>query len=92
MNAILITLLVTFGFVMLLSVAYKPKINKNVQNIRVPKKPVSKEIVMGPENPIWMKMYAEEMAKQKTALTANVLKKWIADDIKIELRPDIVIH
>jgi hypothetical protein len=39
-----------------------------------------------------MKMYAEEMAKQKTALTANVLKKWIADDIKIELRPDIVIR
>ena len=92
MNAILITLLVTFGFVMLLSVAYKPKIKKNVPNIRVPKKLVSKKIVMGPENPLWMKMYAEEMAKQKTALTANVLKKWIADDIKIELRPDIVIR
>ena len=92
MNAILITLLVTFGFVMLLSVTYKPKIKKNVKNIRVPKKSVSKKIVMGPENPLWMKMYAEEMAKQKTALTANVLKKWIADDIKIELRPDIVIR
>jgi hypothetical protein len=37
-------------------------------------------------------MYAEEMAKHKTALTASVLKEWIADDIKIELRPDIVIH
>ena len=92
MNAILITLLVTFGFVMLLSVAYKPKISKKRPNIRVPKESVSKEIVMGPENPLWMKMYAEEMAKQKTALTANVLKKWIADDIKIELRPDIVIR
>ena len=92
MNAILITLLVTFGFVMLLSVTYKPKIKKNFPNIRVPKKSVSKKIVMGPENPLWMKMYAEEMAKQKTALTANVLKKWIADDIKIELRPDIVIR
>ena len=44
---------------------------------------------MGPENPVWMKMYAEEMAKRKTALTANVLKKWIADDIRIELRPDV---
>jgi hypothetical protein len=92
MNAILITLLVTFGFLMLLSVTYKPKIKKNVQNIRVPKKLVSKKVVMGPENPLWMKMYAEEMAKQKTALTANVLKKWIADDIKIELRPDILIR
>ena len=92
MNAISITLLVTFGFVMLLSVTYKPKIKKNVKNIRVPKKSVSKKIVMGPENPLWMKMYVEEMAKQKTALTANVLKRWIADDIKIELRPDIVIR
>ncbi|MBT6662119.1 MAG: hypothetical protein HOB58_03040 [Nitrospina sp.] len=43
---------------------------------------------MGPENPAWMKMYAEEMAKRKTALTANVLKKWIAEDTTIELRPD----
>ena len=92
MNAILITLLVTFGFVMLLSVTYKPKTRKKIQNIRVPKKSISKKVVMGPENPLWMKMYAEEMAKQKTALTASVLKKWIADDIKIELRPDIVIH
>ena len=44
---------------------------------------------MGPENPAWMKMYVEEMAKRKTALTANVLKKWIAEDTRIELRPNI---
>ena len=44
---------------------------------------------MGPENPAWMRMYTEEMARRKTALTANVLKKWIADDTRIELRPDI---
>ena len=92
MNEILITLLVTFGFVILLSVACKPKTRKKVQNIRVPKKSISEKVVMGPENPLWMKMYAEEMAKHKTALTASVLKEWIADDIKIELRPDIVIH
>jgi hypothetical protein len=92
MNEILITLLVTFGFVMLLSVTYKPKIRKKVQNIRTPKKSISKKVVMGPENPLWMKMYVEEMAKHKTALTANVLKQWIADDIKIELRPDILIR
>jgi len=92
MNAILITLLVTFGFVMLLLVTYKPKTRKKVQNIRVPKKSIPKKVVMGPENPLWMKMYAEEMAKHKTALTAGVLKQWIADDIKIELRPDIVIR
>ena len=92
MNAILIILLTTFGFVILLSVTYKPKPRKKVQNIRVPKKSISEKVVMGPENALWMKMYAEEMAKHKTALTASVLKEWIADDIKIELRPDIVIH
>ena len=92
MNAILITLLVTVGFVMLLLVTYKPKTRKKVHNTRVPKKSISEQVVVGPENPLWMKMYAEEMAKHKTALTASVLKEWIADDIKIELRPDIVIH
>jgi len=44
---------------------------------------------MGPENPAWMRMYTEEMAKRKTAMTAKVLKKCIADDTRIELRPDI---
>ena len=77
---------------MLLLVTYKPKTRKKVQNIRVPKKSISEKVVMGPENPLWMKMYAEEMAKHKTALTAGLLKQWIADDIKIELRPDIVVR
>ena len=44
---------------------------------------------MGPENPVWVQMYTEEMAKRNTAQTANVLKKWIADETRIELRPDI---
>ena len=53
------------------------------------KKLKPKKIIMGPENPAWLKMYVEEMAKRKTALSANVLKKWIAEDTRIELRPDI---
>ena len=89
MNAILITLLVIFGFVMLLAIAYKPVPSKKPKIDRFSKQPKPKKTVMGPENPAWMKMYAEEMAKRKTALTANVLKKWIADDIRIELRPDL---
>ena len=88
MNAILITLLITFGFAMLLAATYKPIPSKKLKKIRLPKQPKPKEIVMGPENPVWIKMYAEEMAKRNTALTANVLKKWIADDPKINFRPD----
>ena len=89
MNAISITLLITFGFVMLLAVTYKPIPSKSPRTKRSSKKVKAKKIVMGPENPVWMKMYTEEMAKRNTALTANVLKKWIADDTRIELRPDI---
>ena len=89
MNAFLITLLVTFGFAMLLAATYKPVSRKDSTTNRLLNQPKPKKIVMGPENPAWMRMYAEEMAKRKTALTANVLKKWIADDIRIELRPDL---
>ena len=89
MNTILTTLLITFGFAMLLAVTYKPvSRTKSKKNI-IRRQPKLKKIVMGPENPAWMKMYAEEMAKRKTALTANVLKKWIAEDTTIKLRPDI---
>jgi len=34
---------------------------------------------MGPENPLWVKMYAEEMAKHNTAQTTAVVKKWIKE-------------
>ena len=88
MNAFLITLLVAFGFAMLLATTYKPVSRKELKkNISV--QPRLKKVVMGPENPAWMRMYTEEMAKRKTAMTAKVLKKWIADDTRIELRPDI---
>ena len=89
MNAFLITLLVTFGFAMMLAATYKPVSRKKSTTNRLSKQPKPKKIVMGPENPVWMRMYTEEMARRKTALTANVLKKWIADDTRIELRPDI---
>ena len=89
MNTILITVLITFGFALLLAVTYKPVARKEPKNDPLPEQPKLKKIIMGPENPAWMKMYVEEMAKRKTALTASVLKKWIAEDTKIELRPDI---
>jgi hypothetical protein len=89
MNSIFITLLITFGFVALLAATYKPISRKDPKINRLPKKTKQKKIVMGPDNPLWVQMYTEEMAKRNTALTANVLKKWIADDTRIELRPDI---
>ena len=98
MKFIFIILLITFSIVILtafflrsrkrgkrtLYVGGKPTIKKK----KKAKPPISKEKIMGPENPLWVKMYAEEMAKRNTALTANVLKKWIADDPKINFRPD----
>jgi hypothetical protein len=89
MNTIFITVLITFGFILLLAVTYKPVARKELKTDLLPKQPKPKKIIMGPENPAWMKMYAEEMAKRNTALTANVLKKWIVEDIRVELRPDI---
>ena len=89
MNTILIIILITFGFALLLAATYKPMVRKEPKIDRLLKQSKPKKIIMGPENPAWMKMYVEEMAKRKTALTANVLKKWIAEDTRIELRPDI---
>ena len=42
--------------------------------------PISKEKIMGPENPLWVKMYAEEMAKRNTAQTTAVIKKWLKEE------------
>ena len=89
MNAIFITLLITFGFTMLLADSYKPKPRKKLKRPVLPKEPKSKAVVMGPENPQWLKMHSEEMARRNTALSSSVIKKWLAEDSRIELRPDI---
>ena len=89
MDAILIALLITFGFTMLLAVSYKPKPCNKPKKPSLPKQPTPRAIVMGPENPQWLKIYTEEMAKRNTALTSSVIKKWIAEDSLLELRPDI---
>ena len=47
MNAILITLLVIFGFVMLLATAYKPVPRKKPKINRFSKQPKPKKTVMG---------------------------------------------
>ena len=57
-----------------LYVGGKPTIKK-----KKAKPPISKAKIMGPENPLWVKMYAEEMAKRNTAQTTAVIKKWLKE-------------
>ena len=89
MEFIFIILLITFSIVILtvfilrskkrgkraLYVGGKPTIKK-----KKAKPPISKEKIMGPENPLWIKMYAEEMAKRNTAQTTAVIKKWLKEE------------
>ena len=88
MKFIFIILLITFSIVILtafflrsrkrgkhaLYVGGKPTIRK-----KKTKPKVSKAKIMGPENPAWVKMYAEEMAKRNTAQTTAVVKKWLRE-------------
>ena len=89
MKFISIILLITFSIAILtafilrsrkrgkrtLYVGEKPTIKK-----KKAEPPISKEKIMGPENPLWVKMYAEEMAKRNTAQTTAVIKKWLKEE------------
>ena len=89
MKFISIILLITFSIAILtafilrsrkrgkrtLYVGGKPTIKK-----KKAEPPISKEKIMGPENPLWVKMYAEEMAKRNTAQTTAVIKKWLKEE------------
>ena len=88
MKFISVILLITFSIAILtafilrskkrgkraLYVGGKPAIKK-----KKAKPPIPKEKIMGPENPLWVKMYAEEMAKRNTAQTTAVIKKWLKE-------------
>ncbi len=57
-----------------LYVGGKPSIKKKKN-----KPKISRAKIMGPDNPAWVKVYAEEMAKRKTAQTTAVVKKWLRE-------------
>ena len=90
MKSIFIILFITIGVVALISfisrsknrgkhalyLGKKPKVVKKKKT----KIPIPKEKIMGPENPLWVKMYAEEMAKRNTAQTTAVIKKWLKEE------------
>ena len=91
MKSISIVLFITFGIVALISFISRSKsrgkhtlyLGKKPKTVKKKKKtnvPIPKEKIMGPENPLWVKMYAEEMAKRNTAQTTAVIKKWLKEE------------
>jgi len=90
MKSIFIVLFITIGIVALISFISRSK-NRGKHALYLGKKPkvvkkkkteipIPKEKIMGPENPLWVKMYAEEMAKRNTAQTTAVIKKWLKEE------------
>ena len=88
MKFIFIILLITFSIAILTAFILRSK-KRGKRALYVGGKPttkkkktkpkVSKAKIMGPENPAWVKMYAEEMAKRNTAQTTAVVKKWLRE-------------
>jgi len=91
MKSISIILILTFCIAMLIALVSrtkrhgkhalylgkKPKLTKKKKKIVAP---IPQEKIMGPENPLWVKMYAEEMSKRNTAQTTAVIKKWLKEE------------
>lgn len=88
MEFIFIILLITFSIVILTAFILRSKKRgkralyvggKSTIKKKKTKPKISKTKIMGPENPAWVKMYAEEMAKRNTAQTTAVVKKWLRE-------------
>ena len=88
MEFIFIILLITFSIVILTVFILRSKKRgkralyvggKSTIKKKKTKPKISKTKIMGPENPAWVKMYAEEMAKHNTAQTTAVVKKWLRE-------------
>ena len=88
MKFIFIILLITFSIAILTAFILRSKKRgkralyvggKSTIKKKKIKPKISKAKIMGPENPAWVKMYAEEMAKRNTAQTTAVVKKWLRE-------------
>ena len=89
MKSVFIVLLITFSFALLLAVVFRSKQHgkhalyigkKPTKKKKKPRPPFDRSKLMGPDNPMWVKMYAEEMAKRNTAQTTAVIKKWLKEE------------
>ena len=89
MKSVFIVLLITFSFALLLAVVFRGKQHgkhalyigkKPTKKKKKLRRPIDRSKIMGPDNPMWAKMYAEEMAKRNTAQTTAVVKKWLKEE------------
>ena len=89
MKSVFIVLLITFTFALLLAVVFRSKQHgkhalyigkKATKKKKKPRPPFDRSKLMGPDNPMWVKMYAEEMAKRNPAQTTAVVKKWLKEE------------
>ena len=89
MKSVFIVLLITFTFALLLAVVFRSKQHgkhalyigkKPTKKKKKPRPPFDRSKLMGPDNPMWVKLYAEEMAKRNTAQTTAVVKKWLKEE------------
>ena len=89
MKSVFIVLLITLTFALLLVVAFRSKQygkhtlyigKKPAKKKKKPRPPFDRSKLMGTDNPMWVKMYAEEMAKRNTAQTTAVVKKWLKEE------------
>ena len=91
MKSVFVILLITLSFASLIIFTFrgkkygkhalylgkKPKPTKKKKKATVP---FDRSKLMGPDNPMWAKMYAEEMAKRNTAQTTAIVKKWLKEE------------
>ena len=89
MKSVFIVLLITFSCALLLTVIFRSKRHgkhalyigkKPVKKKKKALRPIDRSKLMGPDNPRWAKMYAEEMARRNTARTTAVVKKWLKEE------------
>jgi len=88
MKSVFIVILITTILALILAVVFRSKQygkhalylgKKPVKKKKKPRRPLDRSKLMGPDNPMWAKMYAEEMAKRNTAQTTAVVKKWLKE-------------
>ena len=89
MKFVFIVLLITCSLALLLAVVFRSKQHgkhalyigkKPTKKKKKVRRPIDRSRLMGPDNPMWAKMYAEEMAKRDTAQTTAVIKKWLKEE------------
>ncbi|KMP10348.1 hypothetical protein UR09_06520 [Candidatus Nitromaritima sp. SCGC AAA799-A02] len=90
MTALTIFLVIVCGFALLFatlapSSKKKKRVRKTPQK-RIPAKkpavpapPVPQKKKMGPENPMWTKVYVEEITKRDPEMTTEVIRKWLRE-------------